>query len=762
MPIRVPPLDERKFQDLVAEALARVPVHAPEWTNFQRSDPGVTLVELFAFLTESLLYRANQIPERNRLKFLSLLGVPLAPATSARALLTFANERGPLAVHALLPGVEARAGAVPFLTERGVDVLPIEARPFYKLDVTDLAPEAQAYYAQLHQATLEDRGSPPARFYRAVPLDRPAPDGVDLGATVDQSLWIALLARPRESPEAARRLIAGRTLALAWVPTVLDDPRAPAVVGAPGASARFVYELPWVDVNDTHVPQPGGLRTPRYRALQALESADLRREPGVVELALPPLARFGYWDDVEPLDAGVGEFPPSLEDSTLEARLITWLRVRVVGGASARVLAVAINSASATQRARVVGEALPEGTGEPDQTFTLARRPVAPGSVRLRVRPPGASSFEAWARVDDLLGAGPEVPTRDPRLPPGRVAAVQLPSKVFAVDAEAGELRFGDGTRGARVPQGAAMVVDYDVSAGAAGNVAEGAIRSAAALPPGLTVSNLVPSWGGADAESVEQGERHVARYLQHRDRLVTAEDFKTITLRTPGVAIGRVEVLPAQRPVPDSAAVTDAPGALTVMVVPRFDARNPDAPEADAALLNAVCAWLEPRRLVTTEVFLRGPTYVDFAVSVGIEVVPGASARDVREAVARALREFFSPLPTEGAAGLEEPSALLAAPTPSFLQVRRGWPLRKAVVALEVQAVVSRVKDVLLVREVLLGVAGSTSSAASRTLQGVELPRLGAFSVVEGDPLPLTQMQGGPTTPREAFPVPVVPEVCG
>src|SRR6266571_2602032 len=96
MALKIPTLDDRKFQDLLDESLARIPVHNPEWTNFNNSDPGVTLIEIFAFLTESLLYRSNQIPERNRRKFLKLLGVPLQPASSARGMVTFNNERGPL------------------------------------------------------------------------------------------------------------------------------------------------------------------------------------------------------------------------------------------------------------------------------------------------------------------------------------------------------------------------------------------------------------------------------------------------------------------------------------------------------------------------------------------------------------------------------------------------------------------------------------------------------------------------------------------
>src|SRR5215213_1078292 len=94
MPLTVPTIDDRRHADLVSDALARIAVHTPEWTNFNRSDPGVTLVEVFAFLTESLLYRANQIPERNRRKFLSLLGIPLQPGAAARGLLRFINDRG--------------------------------------------------------------------------------------------------------------------------------------------------------------------------------------------------------------------------------------------------------------------------------------------------------------------------------------------------------------------------------------------------------------------------------------------------------------------------------------------------------------------------------------------------------------------------------------------------------------------------------------------------------------------------------------------
>src|SRR5271155_1597082 len=65
MPLTAPNLDDRQFADIVAEAKTLIPRYAPEWTNFNESDPGITLVELFAWMTEILTYRLNQVPDLN-------------------------------------------------------------------------------------------------------------------------------------------------------------------------------------------------------------------------------------------------------------------------------------------------------------------------------------------------------------------------------------------------------------------------------------------------------------------------------------------------------------------------------------------------------------------------------------------------------------------------------------------------------------------------------------------------------------------------
>ncbi|HJP73302.1 MAG TPA: putative baseplate assembly protein [Pseudonocardiaceae bacterium] len=89
MALPVPNLDDRRFQDLVDDAKRMVQQRCPMWTDHNVSDPGVTLIETFAFMVDQLLYRLNRVPDRLHLKFLDLIGLRLLPPTPARAWVTF-------------------------------------------------------------------------------------------------------------------------------------------------------------------------------------------------------------------------------------------------------------------------------------------------------------------------------------------------------------------------------------------------------------------------------------------------------------------------------------------------------------------------------------------------------------------------------------------------------------------------------------------------------------------------------------------------
>lgn len=89
MNLPAPNLDDRRFQDLVDDAKRLVALRCPEWTDHNVSDPGVTLIEAFAFMTDELLYRLNRVPDRLYLAYLDLLGVTLFPPANASADLLF-------------------------------------------------------------------------------------------------------------------------------------------------------------------------------------------------------------------------------------------------------------------------------------------------------------------------------------------------------------------------------------------------------------------------------------------------------------------------------------------------------------------------------------------------------------------------------------------------------------------------------------------------------------------------------------------------
>jgi hypothetical protein len=532
---------------------------------------------------------------------------------------------------------------------------------------------------------------------------------------------------------------------------------APAGQANPQSATLLQYEIP------IGGELPRDSRQPRYRALDFNALDDVLAGPGVVEIKLPSAGEMRLWTNLDPLEPGADDFPPALEDTKLNDRLITWLRIRASAALSARLMWVGINTVSVTQRARVAGELLPAGVGEPDQVVVLSRTPVVPGSVRLTVA--GAE----WKETEDLLSAGPEVQVPDLRLPPGASPGRPRPSEVFYVNPESGEIKFGDGMRGKRPPAGAEIRATYDYGVGAAGNVGPDSINSSPVLPAGFKVSNPIRTWNGAEAEPVSEGEKQITRFLQNRDRLVNAADFEAVTLRTPGVDVGRVDVIPAYNPELGPSEPGDSAGAVTLMVIPRFDPKQPDAPMPDRLFLNAICRHLDPRRLVTTELIIRGPIYKPIWISVGINVLSGVSPAEIREAVKKTLSEFLAPVRQDvdspRALSLDNQAAFLI--TPQYAWLQKGWPLRKAVTDRELMAVASRVPGVQLVTDVIMA-EGAATPASPITMSGLELPRVAGISVNIGEPINIDQLRGqavatgaGTVSGPRLVPVPVIPEEC-
>jgi predicted phage baseplate assembly protein len=150
-------------------------------------------------------------------------------------------------------------------------------------------------------------------------------------------------------------------------------------------------------------------------------------------------------------------------------------------------------------------------------------------------------------------------------------------------------------------------------------------------------VQNLAAAYGGSEEETLEEAKLRAPRAIKARCRAVTAEDFEMLAKETANVR--RAKALPRFHPdFPD----VDVPGAITLIVVPDSDSPTPTPSEGT---LRSVCAYLDPRRLLTAELYVIPPTYQRVEVRTEVVVADDADLAEVREAIDAGLVEYFHPL---------------------------------------------------------------------------------------------------------------------
>ena len=807
MPIRPPALDDRRFDDLVAELVARIPAHTPEWTNPRVGDPGRTLIDLFAWLGDALLYRANLIPERQRLAFLRLLGQPMRPAQPARGLVTVALKDGkPPAVFPFRPGASL-PGPLPFEASDEFTALPVTGAAFFKRLPT--ADDGVADDLEQALATVHNNGAP-VQLYLTAPLfagGQPEPGGFDVfGASCDRALWVALFA-PKAPDPAQQPAFNTQTVALLGATgtgsrQLLNVGLAPALPPSAAGSATnpfdIVPDLPagrWASTSvRAQIPhlweitvntsgQPVTHQNPwkpEYLALdEAVDTTQGLTRSGIVRLLLPRSALLhAPANDVrEDLNAGVGDRPPRLDDTGLASRLVAWLRLRPrppqtpapADGAFAptsgdanghtgspatsgstpphlRLTWLGVNTVSLEQLTTRAGIVVGTSAGTADQSFPLPAGSVEPATFALSVEE--TSGWVPWQRVDDLAALD-------------RDALAARDARAFELDPEAGTVRFGDGIRGRLPPAGARILaVEMRSGGGQAGNLAAGSLKTIAGTTQtgaiagsDLVVAQPLPLTGGADAETLAEAEKRIPALFRHRDRAVTEDDYRTLAALTPGVAVGRVELLPRFKP---QQRTPDVPGVVSVLVLPGVPLGPAPNPRADRPFLEAVHAWLDARRPLGTELYVIGCEYVPVAVSVAVSLEDGAATDTTLQAVKDALVRVLWPLPGGSFDG-------------------QGWKRHRAVnnreLAVEVARVsgVSEVNGLNLFRRTPAGVWNAAGDARNGREQDLaiddwQFPELLAVVAIAGEDAPADVAANAGVNPfaaADAVAVPVVPDFC-
>lgn len=725
-PFPVPDLDDRRFDELVAELQARLARHVPELAPLAPGDPVFALVDLFAWLTETILYRANRIPDRQRLAFLNLLQIPLRPARPAGGIVSIDSTAHALPLP-IPPEALLKAGTTSFSTIGEVQPTPLTLRIVVKRRLDEAALAAEGISLDQLRAQY---GVEPAAF-RPLTL-HPGRDRPSAAGTCDGALHLGIcLARPAPATQAerVRRALGGVLLNVGLAPdTELEGGLATGL-----RARRLTWELAWwPDPEDA--PQ-----RVQYLPLEVVaDSSAGGRRTGVARLRLPRDAEMlRATSALDPQFAGLGDTPPEAPADLRPDQLLFWLRLSCAEEADLTLGYLGLNAVEVIGQGIARDVLLGAGTGRPDQRLELPDPDVDERSVEIEVE--ARRAFRAWTRVAHFAGSGPD-------------------DTVFVVDSADRSVHFGDGVRGMRPPAGARIrAAFYRHGGGSGGNLPPGSIRELHGASEKLAVRHEWPTRGGVDAESLDEAERRIPAFLSHRDRAVTAEDFAVLARDNPINPVARAEAVAGFFPGASLAAVRrNVPGVVSVFVMPPAPQAMAAAPRPNAGLLADVHAYLSARCMLGTELYVLSPRFVPIALALSLEVVDPTSEQQVHAEVERALLRYLWALPPGGPRGA-------------------GWPRGKAVEINELRTQAGRVEGVEAVNALRLFYRTTEQDPPSwRELTGVqaltlldfELPELMAVSIRAGEDRPAPPRGFGPEAGAAAdgprpVPVPVIPDLC-
>ena len=670
-------LDDRTFEDLVAECILRIPRYCPEWTDFNPSDPGITLIELFAWLTDQMLMRFNRVPRRNYVTFLELLGIKLQSPAPAQTNVSFYLTQPDTYPYLIPQGTEVGTErteteeAIIFSTEKDLLIGQPEIIHFLTAERSEETPSSLRDGFGSNQ-WVRDNGEWKGE---ETPLFDEQPE-------VGNCFYLVL------NPE---QFLAGNTLAIVFC----GAPATPTGINPddPPRSWSAWDGKEWVSILTAEEDDyTGGFSFNNEETVQNIDTVPT----GEVIVHLPqnlPSDNFegyqGYWLRclyTEPLES---------QGIYRQAPKIVGIDINPIGGTVAVKQSFAIRD-----------ELLGVSDGKPGQTFTLQNVPVLERREEeyIAVIPPG-SPPQTWTEVRDFASSLPsdrhytidsltgtvqfgpliQEPSRHIRETKFRATQTQLPVLGNYSTRLVGDI---DGVLekqyGSIPPKGAEIRMRcYRTGGGRWGNVESRTLKVLkSAIPYISRVTNYQPARGGCDSESLNQAILRAPQILRTRDRAVTPEDFEVLTVRGGRGAIARTLCLPVE-----------TAGTVTVLVVPEAQRNNlqqglnPQALVLTPFLREQTMQYLEERKLLGVRIQLQEPNYVGVAVtaSIGLEAMYQSDRAEdaIRQQLKTALYQFLNPL-TGGIEG-------------------KGWKFGRPLYISDIIALFQKVPGVRYIGEVIL-----------------------------------------------------------
>jgi hypothetical protein len=691
MPLVLPNLDDRHWADLVEEGRALIPVYGPEWTDHNVHDPGITVMELLAWIAEMDIYQLNQILDRHKRKFLELIGVTPEPPCAARIVISIALVDGaqplPLPVGLEfagddLAGVETRFRILEPTTVVAGSVAGIQSKDatgFHDLSV-----------AWLRGDPLQPFGTSPApgaEFYiglkAALPVDVPVRlyftfadghSGWDERKRLQQEACEQQKEchPPQENPCQKSRVasvttvrgevpahhgvrtvwefLAATSIGTQWVALDASQNHVEDQTRAFTLNGQVVFMVP----SAMALKNVGAVPTPWYY-LRCRFSAGAYDAPpvlgaiafnGVVaEQAVPASATFVIARGATIAYSSSG--PPKPGDTTsLQFQLDSERKIVSLnfGGGQAGDPEFFIRdyqppSANSAGVLNLEAVLLGIGTGEPEQRFMLSELVAQQSGFSLYTSENG--SWREWTLQQDFDSS-------------------TWADFAYRLDPTSGEVTFGTGAKSNVPAWDSGIFVEYRATRAEQGNVGRGIVNRLAdstrnrallhdlsASPDGWTkvnkqiasIRNAQAAVGGAAAETVAHAAGRAITLVETTGRAVTLADYEHLATETPGTRIARVAARADLHP---NFPCFQAPGMITVIILPYLPARKP-IPSPGLKL--AVTKYLRRRRVIGTRAEVVGPTYIKVAVKATVQAAAKVSKSALQQRIVDALNKFLDPL---------------------------------------------------------------------------------------------------------------------
>ncbi len=534
-------LDNDTFENLIEEYRNRIAGIYPEWTDYNYHDPGMTLLELFAWLRENQQYFMEQLSPEHYRQFFRLAGFEPHGRQPARILAAVGAGNGALEIPS---GTLFLSGGLPFET------VSDEYIPDVRITRAESFDPAGKPVFSAEENQLAHHGA-----FRFSPFGTEAEAGSSMSITVsgkmetDRIIRLAVtLASNRRNPEGRQGV--GSLADLKWEYRTAVGYRALTIVRDETCGLLYSGRIAFRMENGA----PETLGGPLLRA--ELVSGGYDIAPVITGIS------FGQ---VELLQIKSHNFPDGL--------------------------------------------ALAYGNGFPNQSYSLPQENFLADTVRIEAEDVlYQGKMTEWNGTGDLLSCGPE-------------------DLCFQPDEEAGTVRFGDGWHG-MPPEGKIVLKGLKESAGAAGNVREGA-EFVSALPfyPRVRMWMVRTLSAGKDPETTEEMLLRILQQKNRDYRAVTLKDYERIIMGTPGLCIHSCH------------AWSDETDLKTVHVAIRpGDGRTLSLLEEREKKI--ITEYLDERRLIGTRVRLHSPHYV--RVDILLEAIPSPRFRDAASIIEKEIRDWF------------------------------------------------------------------------------------------------------------------------